>query len=483
MTASRSLLNGAFWATVRTWGTRATSFIVFAVLARLLTPEQVGEVTLIATYLMVLQMVCDLGVSDYLVQARQATAQQQSAVFWGQFGIALTLGLLILGFAGPIGRLLLPGQPDAPAMVAVMSLVLPAGMISRVPEAILRRRFDFQALAMRSMLTMIVGGAVGVGLAWIGWGGWALVIKTLVEAVLDAAVTLSVARWNPFVRFTRESLREPLIFARGIVGSRLLEALYLRADAILIGQLMGPAALGIYSIGQRLFVVANDLIGGSLQQISVPYLSRVKHEPERLRAMFAQLTELSCLITFPVFIGLALTAPVLVPLLFGARWGESSTILAILALAGAPFGLQHFLYVTPVVMGDGRRLLRNSLLGTTIGLALLGIGAVWGMAGVAAGFALRPWLVALLVSLPTAATILRVPRLDLLLLARPGLVCSAIGALTAAPLLLIDAGLPAPWQLLALLAAFGAGLAIGAALFRRRLFSLWGRLRGGVAPA
>ncbi|WP_085317263.1 lipopolysaccharide biosynthesis protein [Derxia lacustris] len=477
MTASRSLLNGAFWAAARTWGTRATSFVVFAVLARLLTPAEVGEVTLIASWLLVLQMVCDLGVSDYLVQSRESTPQQQSAVFWGQFAVAALLGLGIFCLAGPLGRALLPEQPDADRMVALMSLVLPVAMLARVPEAMLKRRLDFQALALRSMLTMLVGGAVGVGLAWIGWGGWALVIKTLVEAVMDVVVTFSVARWNPFVRFSRESLREPLIFARGIVGSRLLEALYVRADAIIVGQFMGPAALGIYSIGQRLFVVANDLIGGSLQQISVPYLSRVKHDAAQLRAMFNQLTELSCVITFPVFIGLALMAPVLVPLLFGPRWGESSTVLAILALAGAPFGLQHFMYVMPVVTGDGRRLLRNSALGTLLGFALLGLGSFWGITGVAAGFALRPWLVTLTVSLPTAATLLGARRAELLALALPGLIGALAGLLVSLPLLRLGGGLVPLWQLLLLSAGFATGLLLGAGLFRQRLQLLWMRLR------
>ncbi|WP_028312034.1 lipopolysaccharide biosynthesis protein [Derxia gummosa] len=481
MTASRSLLNGAFWAAMRTWGTRVTSFAVFAVLARLLTPEQIGEVTLIASWLMVLQMVCDLGVSDYLVQARDSTPRQQSAVFWGQFGVALLLGLVILALARPIGAALLPGTDDAAGMVAVMSLVLPLGILAKVPEAMLRRRLDFQAVALRSMLTMFIGGAVGVALAWAGWGGWALVIKTLVEAALDAAVTFAVARWNPFVRFDRESLREPLVFARGIVFARLMEAAYVRADAIIVGQLMGPTALGIYSIGQRLFIVANDLIGGSLQQISVPYLSRVKHDPARLRRMFNQLTELSCVITFPVFFALALLAPVLVPLLFGEKWGESAVILSILALAGAPFGLQHFMYVTPVVMGDGHRLMRNSLLGTLAGLVLLFTGAHWGVIGVAVGFALRPWLVAVFVSLPTAAYILKARRGDLLVLALPGLGSSLLGLLVALPLARPELGLPTAWQLPTLGVAFGVGLLMGAGMFRRRLLALWRDLRSGVA--
>ncbi|WP_156924511.1 lipopolysaccharide biosynthesis protein [Derxia gummosa] len=351
MITKKTLVSGMFWSAVRVWGTRVTTLVVFMVLARLLAPDAIGTVALVTTYTQIIWTLLSAGLAEYLIQAKTRDPHREAAAFWVQVGAATLIAALLVVFREPAAALLLADAPDRVPLLLVMAALIPLQSMPQVAEGVLRRELAFKALAMRSTVIAFAGGATGVGLALAGWGVWSLMAKLVVEAVLDVVVVFWSARWHPFRSWSLAALAPARGFVAAMFGTRVVELIQSRSDALIVQAFLGTAALGYYSTGLRLFQICYELLGGMTWQVSVPFLSRLKEQPEEFRRVALRLGAVLSLVAIPGFGLLAIVAPDIVPVVFGEKWRAAAPVLAIYALAGLPFGAVHFLQVAPIALG------------------------------------------------------------------------------------------------------------------------------------
>ncbi len=340
-----------FWSAVRVWGTRVTTLAVFMVLARLLPPDAIGTVALVTAYTQICWTLLNAGLGEFIIQAESRDLHREAAAFWVQTGAALVIAALLMLLREPASALLLAEAPDRVELLVVMAALIPLQSMVQVPEAVLRRELGFKALATRSMLTAFAGGATGVGLALAGWGVWSLMAKLVVEACIDLLVVFYSARWHPFRAWSLALLAPARAFVAAMLGTRVVELILARADALIVQFFLGTTALGYYSTGLRLFQICYELLGGMTWQVSVPFLSRLRDNPMEFRRLALRLGTVLSLVAIPGFGLLSLVALDLVPLVFGEKWRAAAPVLAIYALAGVPFGAVHFLQVAPIALG------------------------------------------------------------------------------------------------------------------------------------
>jgi O-antigen/teichoic acid export membrane protein len=140
------------------------------------------------------------------------------------------------------------------------------------------------------------------------------------------------ARWLPGWRFEMSALRDLRAYGLFSNGSHFITTLNL--DQLLIGALMGPAWLGIYSFARRIFQILTDLISGALNLVSYSLLSSMQREPEKLRSAYLLGTFASSVVAFPVFAGLALVAPDFIPFAFGDAWASAVPVVQAFCVLG-----------------------------------------------------------------------------------------------------------------------------------------------------
>jgi O-antigen/teichoic acid export membrane protein len=385
---------GVAWSALERWGSQLLGLAIFAVLARKLELEAFGVVGLTAVLLEYVRVFVDQGFSEAVVQRANLDKEHLDTAFWtGVLSGALLAGALALA-AEPLAAVL--GEPEAlTPIIRWLSLGLVISGLASTQAALLQRRLAFRQLAARSFVAQLLSGVLAIYLAFTGWGVWALVGHSLGEAVFGVVMLWSVSGWRPGFAVRWRAFRELFLFGANIVGFKLLNLTSQRIDFVLIGSLLGPAALALYSAAWRIFHAMTKLLTSVMNRVAFPVFARLQDDPERLRRAFYEATQLTSLITFPAFFGLAALAPDILPFAFGEKWAASAPVMRVLAFVGILQSLTHF--NGSLIKGAGKPAWRLGIasIQATVNVAAVWMGVRYGITGVAvaitlAGFALYP---------------------------------------------------------------------------------------------
>ena len=391
MASQREAALGTFWGTVERATTQGISFIVVLLLARLLGPSNYGLVTLAATIALLGQTLLGETFSQALIQTKTLEPQHNDSIFWLLFvaGVAST-GLVLIG-ADWLAALF--GEAALGAILRALSPLLLLTALQAVPTALFKRELNFRALAAASAGGTVLGGVVGVGLAFAGFGPWSLVANLLVQ---NTVVTAGIWRQSPFrpsLSYSYRHLRELWAYGQYTFLLRIAAFTANQSPRLLVGYLFGPAALGVFGLGLRICDVMLQLLVLPAANVTIPVIAKVRHDPKRLERAILSATQLTGLITVPAFVGLALIAPIGVPLAFGQQWTQSVLIIQGISIAGV-VGASGLLYLS-ILGGLGRPDLNLSytLVSALLSLTLL-FTAPWGITAATFAYLARAYIMA-----------------------------------------------------------------------------------------
>jgi len=388
---TQKALSGVFWSGIQNWGSQAGSLITFLVLARLLQPEDFGLVALANTLIVLFNLAIDQGLSTALVQRPRLEKAHWSTVFWCQLGLGI--GLLLLGvLSAPVVAELLR-QPKLAPVLGALSFIFLLRPLILVHRAALRRNLAFKQIAVRSLLSIFCGGIVGIGLAVTGHGVWSLVGQQLTFEAVGVCVFWYVSDWRPSLQFSLSCLRELSSFGVSILGSNILAFFNNNLDTLLIGYFLGEVALGYYAIAYRVLQVLTQLLIGTVNQVTLPLLSRLQTEPVRFLNAFYKIVGFGSLVALPIFLGVATLAPELVTVVFGQQWIPAAPIMRVLAFCGIFYIVLFFNTSAFVAMGRPNVRLRLEFFNVALNTVGCLIAVQWGVLAVAYAYALSDFLV------------------------------------------------------------------------------------------
>ncbi|MHB2264601.1 lipopolysaccharide biosynthesis protein [Aliihoeflea sp. PC F10.4] len=316
---TRAAVHGIFWSALSGFGPAAVAAGVFVISSRILTPAEFGIVALATSIAMFSSAIAPAGFGHALIQRKDIGRRHLDSVFWLCLAVALVIyGVLVLA-APSLSRWL--GEGMLALLLPVIGLRVLFDLATVVPHALLSRAMAFNKMAMRTLIASLVSAGVCLILLAMGYGLWALALSQLASSVAICVGTLLSVEWRPGLRFSGSALRELARYGIFASGHRIINLINL--DRILIGSLLGAAALGIFSFAWRIFQILNDLIAGALNAVSYTLLASLQSEEEKLKEAFLFATFASSALSFPVFVGLGAIAGDLVPVVFGDQWLEA----------------------------------------------------------------------------------------------------------------------------------------------------------------
>jgi O-antigen/teichoic acid export membrane protein len=383
-------VKGVFWSGAKVWGARTVSFVTFAILSRLLTPEAFGLVALADIYITFVQTFQDQGFTAAIVQRENLEAKHLDSAFWANMVIGAILCLISFATAGLIANLFHESQMAS--IVQWLSIGFILDGLSSVQYAILQRNLSFKQLAMRDILAIFISGIVGVVLAFLGFGVWSLVIQRLSKLIIGALVLWSVSDWRPGLRFSLKHAIELFSFGLNIVGIKILNFINLHLDELLIGYFLGSTLLGFYTVAYKLFGVIKDLLTSVTTSVAFPTFSRLQDNPEEMRRTFYQAIWYTSIISFPAFIGMSIIAPELIPAFFGPQWTLSIPVLQVLSFIGILHSIFYFHDSLIYAVGKPSWRLGMILMNAVANVIAFAIAVHWGIVAVAAAYVIRGYL-------------------------------------------------------------------------------------------
>lgn len=348
--STNRVAKGVAWASSGQWGNQLLSFGIYTGLARLLSPKVFGIVAIAGIYVAFTQLFVQQGFGTAIVQRSELERDHVDSAFWIATATAASLCLASVMLAGILARLF--HEPKVAPVVAWLSFSFIFYALSSIPVALLTRELEFRPLAIRSLVATVAGGATGLTMAYFGCGVWSLVGQQLANAMLGCVCLWSAVPWRPSFKISKRHLRDLYRFSISVAGNDILWFFSQKSDQALVGYGFGSAGLGPYSLASRLITFIHDSIIGPVQSVALPTFSRSQSDPFRLELALHKFCELSSFIALPLFAGIFVVSPDLVPLLFGSKWIPAVPILQVLAIYG---GLRGFLgFVHPYLLAKDR---------------------------------------------------------------------------------------------------------------------------------
>jgi O-antigen/teichoic acid export membrane protein len=387
----RKAVSGVGWIAADKWSNRLMGLVVLTVLGRLLTPTEFGLVALATAFMALANVFVDQGFGRAIVQRKELTSGDTSTAFWISLASSGLLALLTVIFAPLISSLFGEGDRLTP-IIQWLSVGLLVNALSSMPAALLEREFRFKSLAIRRFVGTVLGGASAILLALLGFGVWALVAQTLVAAVAGLITLWLATTWRPRLEFSRASLRALWAVGGSIIGIELIGLVNSQADRLLIGAFLDAEALGYYYLAMRIVSIMVELFSSVFSGVALTTFSRLQSDRPRMLAWFYKLTSLSSSFAIPFFALAAITAPVVIPLVFGPQWEGSVTIFRILCFLGALNAVAYFDRSVLLAVGRAKSALLLTLGQSVLGVVLVVVALPMGVVAVAVAVALRQYL-------------------------------------------------------------------------------------------
>jgi O-antigen/teichoic acid export membrane protein len=287
--------------------------------SRSLAPTAFGLVALAITISSLAAIIAPSGFGDAIVQRAEVGTEHLNTVFWLCTGAGALAVAISAAVSLPVANYL--HEPLFLALLPAVSAKAIFDMAAVTPMAILARRMSFHLVAARTTIASVVAGAVCLGLLWAGWGLWALALSQVAGSAANSIGAFAAARWKPQLRFSPSAFHDLKRYGAFASGTRVLSLIY--PDQLLIGFLLGPYALGIFTFSRRIFQLFNDLIAGALSSVAHSFFSSLQENDEKVKEAFLVVTYLSSGIAFAVFGGIAAIAQELIPTVFGPEWSDS----------------------------------------------------------------------------------------------------------------------------------------------------------------
>lgn len=382
----RRVAVGAVWSAAESWGRQAATFAVFALLAWILGPSAYGLMALALAVPLILTAPVTRGLPEALIQRPEVDALHFDSAFWLLTGAGLALAGATVALAPLLAELF--GDSALTALIRWTSLTIVFSAIGAVPGAVLKRDLHFRLFAIRSLVSTLAGGSVGIGMALAGFGVWSLVALHLVRTLLEALILLLFGNWRPRWRYAYPRCRELFPFARPVVIQSCLTLVNDEAPKVVIGFFLGPHAVGIYTLARRLLDFLSEILLAPQFTLAFPALARVQTMPDKVGRLFAMLLRLTALPGVPACVGLAVVAPDAVPLAFGEAWLPAVPVVQIMMVIGVLRTVDGIAGVTLLALGHASLLLRFHLASTVLAPVLIALGAPFGLEAAVGGLVL-----------------------------------------------------------------------------------------------
>lgn len=331
-------VKGTFWSAADSILGQGVTFIVGLVLARLLSPEEYGLIGIVTIFTSILLGIIDSGFSNSLVRKVKVTDNDYNTLFVFNLAVSGALFALLFMAAPWIARFF--ERPELVALVRVMGLLLIIRALTIVQSTILIRRIDFKTRTKASVIAALTSGAVGIGMAYTGFGVWSLVGQQLSRNAVYSGCLWVLNRWWPKLRFSIESLRYMWGFGWKLLLSGMLNHVWAELKKVVVSKFYSPAMLGQFSKAGEFSRIFSTNLTTIIERVSYPVLSQVQEDKKRMVNAYRQVIKTTTFVTVVCMFSLGAVAEPLIYCLIGPKWHIAATFLPIVCVYQSMYPLQ-----------------------------------------------------------------------------------------------------------------------------------------------
>ena len=324
-------IKGIGWSAADAFLGQGVTFIVGLVLARLLSPDEYGLIGICLIFTTVLNGIVDSGFSNALIRKKDVTDEDYNTMFMTNMAISIVLYILLFVSAPFVSDFF--HREELTALVRATGLVLFFNALSITQVTILTKKIDFKTKTKASLISAVISGIIGIGMAFCGYGVWALVAQMVLRQLLYSLVLWVLNSWWPSWKISIYSFKYMWGFGWKLLISGLLDRIWSEAYQGVVGKFYTPATLGQYTRAQQFASIFSSNITGIVQRVSFPVLADIQDDKERMIEGYRKVIKITMFVTAITMLFLAAIAEPFIFCLIGPQWKEAVNFLPILCIS------------------------------------------------------------------------------------------------------------------------------------------------------
>lgn len=304
-------------------------------------PSEFGLIGMVSVFVGVSGVFVNCGFGEALIQKRDATLKDESSVFYVNVFLGLIASLCLFVAAPWIAHFY--EQPALLQLTRWMALNIVVGSFGVVQTMLLTKKLDFKTQIKISIISAISSGTIAILMALNGFGVMSLVAQTMIGTFLSTIMLWVFQGWRPILSFSLDSLKTMFPYGSRLFVSGLLNSIFIEIYSIIIGKLYDPAVLGFYTRARQLQQLPVDNISGIVGRVSFPVFASIHEDKIALKRGVRKGLKGLAWLTFPIMVGMGLTARPLVLVLLTDKWEPCIPFIRLLCVYGAlyPLSLIH----------------------------------------------------------------------------------------------------------------------------------------------
>lgn len=331
MSIKNQAAKGVMWNAIERFSTQGMQFVLTIVIARILSPDDYGLVAMLGIFMAIAQTLVDSGFGNALIQKKNRTEIDYSTTFY--FNIIISIFIYVLFFISAPWIAQFYNQPKLTMVARVYGVLIVLNSLASIQMTRLTIALDFRKLAFASLLSVSVGGSIGIWMAYQGYGVWALVCQALFGGLAWAGGLWLFARWIPKCCFSWTSFRTLFSFGSKILFSSLLHTLYTNMYSLVVGKCFNASTLGYFNRAYTLGLFPAQNFANIIQKVTYPIQCRYQDDNERFNQIFISYLRIAGFVLFPLMIGLAVLAEPVIAVLLTERWLPIVPLLQIICMS------------------------------------------------------------------------------------------------------------------------------------------------------
>ncbi|MBR5529132.1 MAG: lipopolysaccharide biosynthesis protein [Oscillospiraceae bacterium] len=331
---NNSISGSMLWNLMERACTQGAQLLVSIILARLLLPEAYGVLALITVFVNLATVVVETGFGSSVIQKKDITKQQINVIFTFNLLVAVVLcgalwvlAPMIASFYDNYEHTLLV------QVIRIYSLILPLGSVTSIQTAVLYRDMAFKKLFVVHLLVTVISSTVGITMAYMGAGVWALVFQQLSAKAVTLLILLVAVKWKPWLNFRFRQAGSMFRFGGNILLNRLLNMLYHQVSSLVIGKKYTADTLAYYTKGNTFPSIIATNTDYALQKVMFSAYSKYQDDLEKVKNMVRKTICLSTFILSPLMFGMLACTENFIRVVLTDKWLPSTVYMQIFCLS------------------------------------------------------------------------------------------------------------------------------------------------------
>lgn len=340
MSLRKQATSGLVWTFAQQFGNQIIGFAVSLVLARLLLPEEFGLIGMISVVVAIGNSLVNSGLTQSLIRGKNLDQEDFSTVFY--FNLAASVLIYILAYFTAPYIADFYDKPVLTDIVRLYCLTFITSAFSAVQMARLTKDMEFKTLAFIGIPSNLLGGVIGVTMAYMGYGVWSLVWSYICTTLGRSVQLWIYSKWSPSFAFSRKKFRDHFNFGYKLTLSGLLNTIYNNIYLIVIGRFFSANQVGLYTRAETMKQLPVTNLSNALNKVTYPLFSTIQDDDVRLKRVYKQLMQLVVYIITPVLILMAVLAEPLFRFLFTEKWVPAVPYFQILCATGVLYPIHAY---------------------------------------------------------------------------------------------------------------------------------------------